>query len=204
MVLKEAIIPISYFGPCLHYVMMCKLDTKVEYHENYQKRSYRNRMRIMSPSGPLLLTVPLGKGKHQQLPISQVKIAYDEPWQHQHLKSIKSCYGSSPYYEYYYEELEELLLRKFDLLIELYEACSAFIVKHIGIEISEKTIDYLKSSHDMYDLRKSKSNHDAIFTEYEQVFSPTLGFISNLSILDLLFNLGPETKLYLNSQDITF
>ena len=101
------------FGPIgifAHYLN--KDEIIVEKHENYQKRSFRNRYDILTTNGVLRLTIPLCKGKNNKMPITEVKLAYDDNWVDIHLQTIRSAYGKSPYFEFYFDDLEKIFARR--------------------------------------------------------------------------------------------
>jgi hypothetical protein len=155
--------------------------------ENYQKKSARNRYSILSANGPITLSVPLKKGKANQLNIKDVLIAYDEDWVSNHLSSIRSAYGKSAYFEHYYGPLEQILNRKPTTLHELNLALLKFVLKALRWEKPIMESEYFLKSFTTPEINKP----------YPQVFEEKYGFVSDLSILDLLFNMGPEAGYYL-------
>ena len=168
---------------------------------NYQKQSLRNRAEIYGANGKLKLTIPIKHlhGGFRKLD-KDVCIAYDIDWQKKHWKSICSAYRSSPYFEYFESELYPFFQKKeitlFLLNIRLIEKLMLLIDHSFDYEIIKpkaKKIEKINS------LISSKKEVKSEFKEYVQVFGNKFGFLPNLSILDLLFNLGPETKTYLNS-----
>lgn len=181
----------------------------IEGQETYQKGSYRNRCDILSSQGRLLLSIPLQSGKHNQLPIREVKIDYTTAWVVNHLRAIKSCYGKSPYIAYYFDHFEQILNQKnkflFDLNFRLIESIAKALQLETIISISDQYIsDYSKKEIDRrgFISPKKKLNinldKEFKFSPYDQVFSDEISFEPNLSILDLLFCKGPEAILYLN------
>lgn len=142
------------------------------------------------------------------MPINEVRISYDTPWQKLHLGAIESAYRNSPFYEYYIDELLPFYQKKFDLLFEfniqlLTSICELLDIKP-NVRFTEKFLkDY--SSGEAHDFRyglqpKSKlSDTQFISPSYMQVFEPKYGFKPNLSIIDLLFNVGPETLKYIKA-----
>lgn len=167
----------------------------LEAHENYQKRTIRNRTTILNANGPYLLSIPLKKGKTKSL-ITETEISYDEAWQVQHLKHIKSSYGSAPFYEHYIDDISELIGQSPPTLWLL----------NLSILNYLKSIDYCKS---WSYSKKYVSSKDIVYQDhrmdipqtqqiksYGQVFENKYGFVANLSCLDLIFNLGPEGAAY--------
>ncbi|GLR15451.1 WbqC family protein [Portibacter lacus] len=180
----------------------------IDQHEHYHKGSYRNRTEIMSAQGRLALSVPLSSGKNNQLPIIDVGINNDENWALNHLRSIESCYGKSPYFEFYYHYFVDILSRKHQFLFKLNLEIIELFYKILGIEkkivLTNKFIDGDETNIDLKrDFISPKSKYqdqlsqEFIFHQYDQVFMEEQPFEPNLSILDLIFCMGPEAPLYL-------
>ena len=127
----KAIAPISFFGPIIKYAIIKQCDTKIDIHENYQKRSMRNRTQILAANGILNLSIPLKKGNSQKS-IKDVRISYYDNWSREHIMTLKSAYGSSPYFEYYFDRLEKILRTKHEFLFDLFESTHDFCNKVIG------------------------------------------------------------------------
>lgn len=188
-------------------VARCK-KVVFEVEDNYQKQSYRNRTYIAHANGLLLLNTPI---KHTKKGIRQktsaVKIENSFPWQSHHWKSLESAYRTSPYFEYYEDDLVHLFqtpvthlmnhnLKIFELLCEL-----------LGIEVEithSKEYEKRPSITDLRYLIDVKKSKNFSFTPYTQVLEANHGFLPNLSVLDLLFNEGTNALSYLESQDFKF
>lgn len=198
------LIETQYF-PCIQFwAQALKSGTvKLEKYENYQKRSYRNKCLILAANGVLPLTVPLKSGKNNKKSILDVEISYEENWQKSHITSIKSAYTSSPYYEFYIEDIEQLIMKNHDHLYDLNRTIIEWFSKIWGIKIEEST-EYKKLTDK--DLRHTllPKNRSKNLKSYVQVFSEKFPFETDLSILDLVFCKGPEAKSYLSklSKDI--
>jgi hypothetical protein len=179
----------SYTLPDLAYFQKIKNEDfiLVDTHENYQKKSFRNKYQILGANGPLSLSIPLKKGKANQVNIKDVLVAYDEDWVKNHLESIRSAYGKSAYFEHYYAPIEIILNRKKASLYELNLDLLSYCIKSLkwGIKVEESTT-FIKTFEIEY---KTKP--------YPQVFEDKHQFTPNLSIIDLLFNMGPEARFYL-------
>lgn len=189
--------PIEYF-----FYLVKDNHAIIDVNENFVKQTYRNRCSILSPNGKLDLVIPLLK-KGKQTKIKNIKIAYYENWQKVHWKSIEAAYRSSPYFEYYEDEFKSLFLEdKPNLLIDFNFKLINKIVELIGFPIeliiSEKYVNKDETKSDFRTISPKKIP-SLIFEEYIQVFSDKTGFEANLSILDLLFNEGPNAKNYLVS-----
>jgi WbqC-like protein family len=156
----------------------------LEAQEHYQKGSIRNRTQIVGPNGVQRLSIPLAKGKHQQTPIREVRIAYDEPWQRQHWRSIQTAYGSAPYFEHYAEALHRFYDTQTPFLFDFNLALLEFIlVNKMGWK---GTIQFSS----MYEPLPAPGYNHLQTVKYPQVFEDRHGFIPQLSILDLLFCYG--------------
>jgi hypothetical protein len=200
--MKQILVESQYTGSCAYWSALLKADTIVlDKHEHFVKRSYRNRAHILGANGLLRLSIPLEHGKHQYAAMKDVRISYNENWQKLHWQSFTSAYRRSPFFEYYedqlkpfYEVKEEFL---FDFNYKLIQAIASILKLDLTIQISES---YLKETGEMPDLRTSFSPSDkteSIFPSYPQVFSDRFPFLENLSVLDLMFNLGSRSADYL-------
>lgn len=175
--------------------------------ENYQKGSLRNRAYIAGPNGVQRLSIPLLKGKHQQLPIREVRIANHEPWQRQHWRTICTAYGNAPYFEHYAGALELFYAREYEFLYDLNEALLRFVLlEKMGwkgrlLTGGDTAADvaplprWLDQAGDAFDRAPQVSGSPLLpksvgFAFYPQVFQEKHGFIPDLSILDLLFCCG--------------
>lgn len=200
---SQGLIELHYLGSAAYFSVLKKFSIiYLEAHENYQKRSGRNRCYIASANGPILLSVPLSKGKNQQMPITEVACAQEDHWQKNHWNSIQSAYGKAPFFEYYSDELKDILLSEMPRLFELNVQLLSFLIESIGLETKlEQTKAYERIvPASIVDLRNSVSIKADGFPNqriYHQVFEEKYSFHPNLSVLDLLFCLGPETILYL-------
>ena len=173
----------------------------IEVHENYQKQSYRNRCYIYGANGKQCLVIPVKKHHGEKTPVNQVEIDYQKSWRKIHLKSIESAYRLSAFYEYYADDFAGLYDHEIPLLIEWNQKILEKVMQMLGIRQALLTtgkwedkasgyLDYRQSIHPKDRLNKQ----DPSFTPqpYQQVFRERYGFIPNLSIVDLLFNEGPE------------
>lgn len=198
----------TYFPNIAHFVAMLNTDRiYFEVCDNYQKQTFRNRTEIYAANSKLALTVPVSyTQKHRQL-YKDVKIANDDNWQSQHLKSLESAYRMSPFYEYYIDDLISLFEKKFDFILDFNLNIFEILLDclQLSITISETT-SYKKIVADKKDARLLVNRKTKVgsFSKYTQVFTEKHGFISNLSILDLLFNEGPNSELYLKNQNLEF
>ncbi len=207
---SPAIFSSAYFPPIDYFSAL--LSGKIvflEGMESYQKQSYRNRCRIFSADGVMELSVPIIKGNlHPN--IRDVKIDYSKPWLQQHKRALISSYNSSPFFEYYKDELFEILDSKIEFLFDLNTELIVRILDdmQIGKEIVI-TSDYINQYGETMDYRATihPKRDSPIFTDnkklkpYYQIFSDKYGFKPNLSILDLLFCEGPNALTFLIDKD---
>lgn len=177
--------------------------------DNYQKQTYRNRAYIAHANGKLSLNVPVlhsTDGKRQTS--REVRTDGRFPWAEQHWKSLQSAYRSSPYFEYYEDDLIDLFsqmdVNLMDHNIKIFER----LVDLLGIELNwsfnESYQTEVSGSMDGRHLVIAKKEPDYPLNTYTQVLQPSGEFISNLSVLDLLFNEGPNTLAYLEEQNLDF
>ncbi len=177
-----------------------------EQYEFYQKMSFRNRCVIAGANGVITLSIPLADGRDQKKISKDVRIANAHHWQDQHWKTIVSCYNKSPWFEFYKEELHELYLRKFSFLVDWNLACFEWIVKKLELPISYSVSSYFAKQYDATDDWRNKilprNYTDFKAVKYRQVFEERIGFLPNLSILDLLFCEGKGARSLLAQSDI--
>ena len=200
-----ALVQPTYFAPIIQYAVIAQSDTTVfEVHDNFQKQTYRNRCNIATANGMQALTVPIQHSKGIKLKTSEIKIDYKDNWQIQHQRALESAYSSSPYFEFYIDDLLPIFQTKFEKLIDLNFAAHEFIVDAIQLEIPfSKSEEFeMNPLNDFRALAIAKGKTQYELQRYIQVFEPKLGFLSNLSILDLLFMEGPNALNYLEQQKL--
>lgn len=185
--------PIAYVAKALQYT-----ELLIESKETFPKQTYRNRAEIMTAGGVRTLTVPVIRDNHSRT--EEVGIDYKERWNIIHLRTLAAAYSASPYYLYYKDDLETLLTKRYEKLMELNEAIMKWILRLLKADCRlQQTEDYQKVYEE--DFRNTFSPKHPYPTEgmesYYQVFSDRHPFTPNLSIIDLLMNLGPEAKDYL-------
>jgi hypothetical protein len=195
----------TYFPSIASFVAIAKSDNVIfEICDNYQKQTYRNRMFIYDTNGKLPLTIPIIYTQKNRQLYKDIYIANEENWQDLHWKSIQSAYSSSPFFEFYEDDFLPLFSRKFEYLLDFNFKCLRVIYDCLQLPFEYKTTtQFNKSTENLDDFRllvASRKERAYEFQPYVQVFDDQHGFLSNLSILDLIFNEGPNALLYLESQ----
>lgn len=164
-----------------------------EAQENYQKGGLRNRCHIAGPNGRMQLSVPLEKGKHQKMPIREVRISYRRDWWREHEQSIRTAYGRAPYFEFYAEEVFAALRQRPETLWELNLGITQTICQLLQWPVTpvpsqEFSLALLRESAQRLESRT--------LLPYPQVFTDRHGFLPDLSVLDALFCLGPMARTF--------
>ena len=198
----------TYFPSISNFVAIANADELVfEVDDNFLKQTYRNRAYIYGANGKLTLNIPVIHSQKNRQKYRDVKIFNDENWQSLHWKSLLSAYRTSPFFEYYEDELKPLFEMKADYILDFNLKCFEIVCECLQLEIpTSKTetfqpiVDGVKDFRFLVHAKKEQPQH---LENYTQVFSNKHGFIPNLSILDLLFNEGPNALNYLESQTIT-
>jgi hypothetical protein len=203
MIDKGALLPLFYLPPVAYF---SKINTHrpaiiIDSHEHFPKQTYRNRATIYSPDGALTLTVPVVKGSKVHTGVKDVKISYDFKWQRLHWMSLETCYRRSAYFEFYEDDFAPFYQKKFEFLFDFNQELLQMILKFLKMPVAlQFTATYEADYPGVYDYRNefsSKKEYDFNQKPYFQVFEDRGGFIKNLSIVDLLFNQGPQTINYL-------
>ena len=183
--------------PSIRYMAWMAAQNEVAFVKtnNYQKQTYRNRTEIYGPNGKLKLTIPILHKKNQKHQLdSEVEIFQESSWQKNHWKSLESSYRSSPFFEFYEDDLYPFFHQKQRRLMDLNISLIKKIFSLIDIEIIIKNT---KETYEFRELIDAKKNSVYKTPIYNQVFNSKYGYINNLSILDLIFNLGPDSNFYL-------
>lgn len=205
---NTCVLPIAYLPPIEFFSVLKHCDKiLLEKFENYPKQTYRNRCYIYSPNGKQALTIPVSKGDMLKMHTADISIVHRENWNLKNWRAIETAYNNSPYFLYYKDELmnihnsKEVNLFKYNM--ELIKVICSFL--NLDANKIEPTTEYLKKYstgvEDYRELMHPKKRH--LFnpnksSKYFQVFECKYGFIYNLSILDLLFNEGPQSELYID------
>ena len=204
----NAILHPTYFPSISHFVVMAQSENiTFEIEDNFQKQTNRNRTYIYSPNGIQLLNIPIKHSKENRQKTKDIRIDKDFDWQKQHFKSFEAAYRSSPFFEFFEDDIRPIFEKKHEFLLDLnFEALEiVFKCLRMKVEYSETTeyfheVDH-NTSRDFRHLVEGKKD-TLEFGKYTQVFDDKFGFINNLSVLDLLFNEGKYAIDYLREQTI--
>lgn len=202
--MSAALLQTTYFGPIQWYQKLYRYDhCLIEQYDSYQKQTYRNRCVIATANGPQALTVPV-EGTNEKCLVKDLRISDHNNWRRIHWNALLSAYSESPFFDYYADDIHPFFEKKYDFLIDFNEAIRQKVCELMDIHPNVNyTSDFRRQTSDIVDFREViNAKHplaDADFQpqRYWQVFEGKHGFQTNLSILDLLFNMGPESIFYL-------
>lgn len=190
------IFPTAYL-PSIEYVSLFLKteDASIELFETYQKQSCRTRTNVMTANGVQTLTIPVIKTNGNHTLTKDIEISYKESWQQIHLRCLESAYRKSAYFDYYFPYFEKIYKQKFNTLVELNDFCLKTILKILKTKKDYSfTTDFERiTDENDYRVSLSKGTNKIEMKPYYQVFADRHGFIPNLSIVDLLFNEGPNS-----------
>jgi len=199
---NSAILPLFYLPPVSYFRILTERNTSffIEKQEHFPKQTYRNRAEIASPNGKLVLTLPVVKGSKNHTSVKDVKLSYDIRWQRLHWLSLQTCYRSAAYFEYYEDGLAPFYEKKYTFLFDFNLELFDWLRNQLKLNTEYTLTKEYESSGYTWDYRahftKNKLDRSEQFKSYFQVFSDRNAFIPNLSIVDLLFNQGPQSKSY--------
>ncbi len=203
--MTEILVSTAYLPPIEYFANLIRFEScKIENFENYIKQTYRNRCNIITANGLLNLSIPVTKTNGNHTLTKDIRISSSCNWQINHWRAIESAYNKSPFFLYYRDELEKFFTQSFELLVDFNTELLKFLFKKTGISLEINfTNNFLPENTTINDVRyciqPKQIRGENIFPHYYQVFEEKHGFIPNVSIIDLLFNEGPESKYYLES-----
>ena len=212
--MSSVLLSTTYFGPIQWYQKLYRAEyVEIEQGESFQKQTYRNRCLIATTNGVQALTVPV---EHSDSPsIKDIRLSDHGNWRHLHWNALQSAYGESPFFEYYQDDIrpffEKLGMKRWEFLLDFNEEIRQKMCELLDIQpnisytkdfIPEESLSTSHSSPFISYRTAISPKHpqdDLDFTpkRYYQVYQEKHGFLPNLSILDLLFNMGPESIFYL-------
>lgn len=201
---NQLVLPALYLPPTSYFsvIQTSAHPILLEQHEHYPKQTYRTRTSIYAANGKLNLTIPVRRGNNGHTKMKDVRISYDADWQRLHWMSLQTAYRSSAYFEYYESDFARFYVEKYELLFDYNVAQLALLLRLLKIERQIGcTHQYEVSGNPEVDFRESihpkKESPVGTTKIYYQVFENKYGFIADLSIVDLLFNHGPNSKAFL-------
>jgi hypothetical protein len=191
----------AYFPPTEYFSLIRDADEIfIEHEESYVKQSYRNRCMILTSGGLMVLSVPVMKGGPGNIPVRDIRIDYSKRWQQVHIRALTSAYSRSPYFQFYSKNIEEAILKNrsflLDLNYELLSLCLNMLRMNRGISYTTCFEPVGKSRYDFRYIISPKIRSEYKVKPYFQVFGGSVPE-HDLSILDLVFNTGPEAADYL-------
>ena len=210
--MQDVLLSTTYFGPVQWYQKLYRAEhVQIEQWESFQKQTYRNRCLIATTQGIQALTVPIERLSVNY--IKDIRISDHGNWRHLHWNALQSAYGESPFFDYYQDDIRPFFEKNWDFLLDFNEAIRAKMCELIDIQpkvsltegyTSISSINYKQSTINIREdyrsaIRPKNPEADPDFEAktYYQVYQQKHGFLPNLSILDLLFNMGPESIFYL-------
>lgn len=206
--MKTIYLSSAYLAPVEYYSKLKAYDKiYIEQHDHYVKQTYRNRCNIAGPEGVLSLSVPIIRPDTPKCAMKDIRISDHGNWRHLHWNAIESAYSNTPFFEYYKDDLRPFYENKYTFLADFNEELRCKICELMDISpVVEHTAsyhtDFLPDEADYREVIHPKKDYtevdqDFLPKPYYQVFESRHGFLPNLSVIDLLFNMGPESVLVL-------
>ena len=198
-----------YFGSVEHYRLLAQhRRVIIDIGEHYERQTYRTRTSIVGPNGKQDLTVQIARRSGEKMPMRSVGLSYIETWPQQHVHAIRSAYGNTPWFIHYMDEIEAVVLKKYDRLVDLDLATMRLSMKWLGlmteVEVSEKYVERdefsVANGNAVLDLRITLHPKRSLPPSlkppqpYPQIFADRHGFIPRMSVMDLVMNTGPEAR----------
>ena len=200
----------AYFPNCITFATLVQHEVVWEVMDNYQKQTYRNRCYICTDQGRQMMNIPIRHvgGRHGRQEFREVKLENGYPWQRQHWRTLQTAYRGSPFFEFYEDDLAPLYQKEFIFLLDFNLHTIEAICRCLQLSMpKEKTCTYQEHPGEVFDGRfliNAKETPAVSIEPYHQVFGDRHGFIKNLSVLDLLFNLGTSAVDRLEQIELGF
>ncbi len=199
---KTAWLSTAYLAPVDYYRCLVEFDKIIiEQHCNYVKQTYQNRCVIASANGPQILSIPVERTDSTKCLTKDIRISDHDNWRHLHWNAIVSAYNSTPFFEYYEDDFRPFYERKHEFLFDFNEGLRELVCRLIDIEPKvhySSSFEVLKDNDFRETIHPKKKPLHSEFKPYYQIFDSKFGFQPNLSIVDLLFNMGAESIFSLN------
>jgi hypothetical protein len=201
------IIPSAFAGTPLFFALIhSEAKLIIDHYGFFYKQTFRNRANVLSPNGVVPLIVPVLGGRKYGTPLKDIKIDYKENWVQKHLRALETYYYSSPFFEVLYDDIKHLYLGGYEFLWQLNKAFTDYFIELLDLKYNNTVYNDEEISDEYTDLRKiysPKRDYLKLFKfdiqPYYQVYSDKFGFIKELSILDLAFNMGNEAGTYIRA-----
>jgi len=204
-VVKIPILSAFYFGSVEHYRLLARHPKVIiDIGEHYERQSYRTRTRIVGPNGVQDLNVQIMRDHGKKMPMRDVGLSYVESWPQQHVHAIRSAYGNTPWFIHYIDEIEAVVTKRAERLVELDLATIRMAMKWLGLatelDVREQYMEINPEDGRYLDFRSSIQpkrplpNALEATTPYPQAFSERHGFVSRMSVIDLVCNAGPQAR----------
>ena len=196
----------AYLAPVSYYTqLMAGERVVIEQCENYVKQTYRNRALIATASGVMPLTIPVEHKGGEKILMRDLRISDHGNWRHLHWQALQAAYDKSPFFEYYADDFRPFYEgRPTHYLLEFNQMLQQLVCSLLNLNVEPQLTQEYEKEGDFIDLRYDISPKKPCIIAnpepYYQVFAPSQGFLSDLSIVDLLFNMGPEALLVLKKQ----
>ncbi len=203
--MSDCILSSAYLAPVSYYAQMVRHGhVCIEVMDHYQKQSYRNRCVIADANGPLPLTIPVKKPLPGHNLMRDIRISDHGRWRHLHWNALRSAYQNSPFFEYYADDFAPFYEQRWDFLVDFNEALQRVVCQLLDIEpVVQRTQQYIAvpaaDTDDLRELIHPRRESTLPAKPYYQVFAHKRGFLGDLSIVDLLFNMGPEGQLIIDN-----
>ena len=189
---------IQFYSKLVHFS-----EIWIEQHCHYTKQTYRNRCKIATANGVMALSIPTIKPATEKCKTKDIRIDNNQHWQQIHWRALEAGYNSSPFFEYYKDDFAPFYTNKFEFLVDYTFQLQSLVIALLELDCKVQLTDAYTTYDDALDYREALSakkeieDNDFVISSYYQVFENKFGFIPNLSILDLLFNMGNESILVL-------
>lgn len=187
--------PITYWGSISYYQELCRLQSVcLEIYETYPKQTLRNRTTILTANGILDLSIPVVKPNGSKSVTELVQVDDSQAWRKTHWRTLTAAYASSPYFDHYAKDIEQLLFQDEQNLVRFNVRLIHFLIAHLALPVELSLSTKFDKKVTLHYLKHLEQQQTTVIYSYQQVFQSSNNFIPNLSILDALFNLGPMAR----------